>query len=61
MKLFNYTNIDDAYNRIKDLVLKTPLISNENINNLTGAKVFFKFENFSNSEYFIRFKVILSL
>ena len=45
MKLFNYTNIDDAYNRIKDLVLKTPLISNENINNLTGAKVFFKFEN----------------
>ena len=45
MKLFNYTNIDDAYKRIKDLVLKTPLISNENINKLTGAKVFFKFEN----------------
>ena len=35
---FNYLNIVEAYNNIKSKVLKTPLISNDFINNLIGGK-----------------------
>ena len=40
MTNFNYTDIEDAYDRIRSSVLKTPLIVNEHINNLTKAKTF---------------------
>ena len=45
MTNFNYTNIEDAHDRIRSSVLKTPLVVNEHINNLTNANVFFKLEN----------------
>ena len=45
MTKFNYTNIEDAHDRIRSSVLKTPLVVNEHINNLTKSNVFFKLEN----------------
>ena len=45
MTTFNYTQVDEAYKRIRSQVLKTPLITNEYINNLLQAKVYFKLEN----------------
>ena len=45
MTIFNHINIENAYEGIKSQVLKTPLITNEYINNLTKAKVYFKLEN----------------
>ena len=45
MTNINYTNIEDAHDRIRSSILKTPLIVNEHINNLTNANVFFKLEN----------------
>ena len=42
---FNYNLIDKAYNVIKEHVIKTPLVTNDNINKLLGSKVFFKLEN----------------
>ena len=45
MTNFNYSQIDEAYERIKTLILKTPLVSSEYIDNLTNAKVYFKLEN----------------
>ena len=45
MESFNKNKIDKAYERIKKLVLKTPLISNDQINKKFNAKIFFKLEN----------------
>ena len=45
MTNFNYTYIEDAYDRIRSNVLKTPLVVSEHINYLTNANVFFKLEN----------------
>ena len=45
MKSFNYQQIDEAYKKIHDKVIKTPLITNDFINNLLNAKVYFKCEN----------------
>ena len=42
---FNYNLIDKAYNVIKEHVIKTPLVTNDYINQLLGSKVFFKLEN----------------
>ena len=42
---FNYTDIEDAHDRIQASVLKTPLVVSEYINYLTNANVFFKLEN----------------
>ena len=39
------TKIDEAHQRIKSLVIQTPLISNKIINEKTGANVYFKLEN----------------
>ena len=41
---FNYLNIVEAYKNIKSKVLKTPLISNDFINNLVGGNIYFKLE-----------------
>ena len=45
MSDFNYLNIQKAYEIIKQAVDKTPLITNDYINNLLDAKVYFKLEN----------------
>ena len=45
MYLLNVSEIDNAYERIQSLIIKTPLIINETINEITGANVYFKLEN----------------
>ena len=45
MTTFSFKDIDKAYESIQSLILKTPLISNETINKITKANVFFKLEN----------------
>ena len=42
---FNFSQIDEAYQRIQPFIVKTPLIYSEYLNNITKAKVFFKLEN----------------
>ena len=45
MEVLTTDEIDKAYWRIQSLIIKTPLISNEIINNHTNSKVYFKLEN----------------
>ena len=45
MSDFNYLNIEEAYKRISKHIIKTPLVTNEYINDLLCAKVYFKLEN----------------
>ena len=45
MNFLTINEIDKAYNRIKHIILKTPLISSESINKITKANIFFKLEN----------------
>ena len=42
---FSYKNIDTAHSQIQDQIIKTPLISNDYINQKLNSKVFFKLEN----------------
>ena len=52
MDIINLLNIDKAYSIIKRNITKTPLITNEAINNLVGAKVYFKLENLQHTSSF---------
>jgi len=45
MSDFNYLNIEDAYQRIQQKIIKTPFITNDYINQKLEAKVYFKLEN----------------
>ena len=45
MQLLNISDIDKAHKKIKPFITKTPLITNEAINSLLNAKVYFKLEN----------------
>jgi len=45
MSDFDFNAIDEAYKRINDQVLRTPLVTSEYINNLLNAQVYFKLEN----------------
>ena len=45
MSLLSISNIDRAHSILKSLTIKTPLITNESINTLVNAKVYFKLEN----------------
>ncbi len=49
---FSFKNIDQAYKLINNLVIKTPLVTNDFINNLLEAKVYFKLENLQNTGSF---------
>ncbi len=40
-----FKQIENAYDKIKNSILKTPLVSNDYINNLLEAEVYFKLEN----------------
>ena len=42
----SYVDITKAYKKIKNLIIKTPLVTNDYINNLLQAEVYFKLENF---------------
>ena len=45
MNPLSSTHIDKAYARIQSYIIKTPLITNETINNIVNANVYFKLEN----------------
>ena len=45
MKIIDAKTIEAAYERIKRYINKTPLVSNNNINNQFGAQIYFKLEN----------------
>ena len=45
MSNFNYLNIEEAYENIKQKLIKTPLVTNDYINKLLDSKVYFKLEN----------------
>ena len=45
MATFNFSNIDQAYDLINTSIIKTPLVSNDYINQITGGNIFFKLEN----------------
>ena len=42
---FSYKNIDSAYAKIKNHIIRTPLISSDYINTQLNSKIFFKLEN----------------
>lgn len=45
MNFLSKNNIDKAHAILKPIILKTPLITNDTINNIVRAKVYFKLEN----------------
>ena len=45
MTNFSHLEIEKAYRKIKSQILKSPLVTNQNINKITKANVFFKLEN----------------
>lgn len=45
MSLLNIDKIDDAHEKLSKYITKTPLVTNETINSLVDAKVYFKLEN----------------
>ncbi len=48
----NFRDIEIAYKKISDFIIKTPLTSNDYINNLLDAEVYFKLENLQNTGSF---------
>ena len=49
---FSYLNVDNAYKLINQKVTKTPLVTNDYINNLLEAEIYFKLENLQNTGSF---------
>ena len=49
---FSYLNVDNAYKLINQMVTKTPLVTNDYINNLIEAEIYFKLENLQNTGSF---------
>jgi threonine dehydratase len=45
-KVPNYSDIQDAHERIKNFIHKTPVLSSSSINDILGVNLFFKCENF---------------
>lgn len=52
MAELNFDDIVKSYNRIKDYIIKTPVISNEILNKELGAEIFLKMENKHKSKSF---------
>ena len=46
MSKFDFNEINKAYTLISSYLIKTPLVSSDYINKFTGAKLYFKLENF---------------
>ena len=49
---FSYLSIQEAYNLINKRIIKTPLVSNDYINNLLNAEIYFKLENLQSTGSF---------
>ena len=45
-------DIASAHDRIRELIHRTPILTNNSLNQLTGAKLFFKCENFQKAGSF---------
>jgi len=52
MDLLRIADIDNAYKNIKSYIIKTPLVTNEAINSLLNARVYFKMENLQHTGSF---------
>ena len=48
----NFKDIENAYKKISNSIIKTPLVSNDYINNLLESEVYFKLENLQNTGSF---------
>ena len=48
----NHKSIEEAYNLINKKIIKTPLVSNDYINNLLNAEIYFKLENLQSTGSF---------
>ena len=48
----NHQSIEQAYNLINNKIIKTPLVSNDYINNLLNAEIYFKLENLQSTGSF---------
>ncbi len=48
----SFKDIEIAYKKIKDSITKTPLVSNDYINNILDAEIYFKLENLQNTGSF---------
>lgn len=44
--MVGFSDVEAAYERVKDSILKTPIMTSTTIDALTGSKVYFKCENF---------------
>ena len=47
-----FKHIENSYKKIKELITKTPLVTNDYINNLLNSEVYFKLENLQNTGSF---------
>ena len=50
--MVEFKNINDAHNRISEFIHRTPILTNNSINDLIGSKLFFKCENFQKAGSF---------
>ena len=48
----SFKDIENAYKKIKNSIIKTPLVTNDYINNLLNSEVYFKLENLQNTGSF---------
>ncbi len=48
----NYDNVIAAHERIRPYIHKTPILTSDYLNELTGAELFFKCENFQKTGVF---------
>lgn len=52
MELPVFENIEEAHRRINKLVYRTPVLTSESINQITGGSIYFKCENFQKTGSF---------
>ncbi len=50
--IIGFKDIEKAYKKIKNSIIKTPLVTNDYINNLLNSEVYFKLENLQNTGSF---------
>ena len=48
----SFKDIEKAYKKIKNSIIKTPLVTNDHINNLLNSEIYFKLENLQNTGSF---------
>ncbi|MBL50767.1 MAG: serine dehydratase [Candidatus Marinimicrobia bacterium] len=50
--MLSYKEIEDAHNRIHPFIHRTPVLTNSSLNNMIGAQLYFKCENFQKAGAF---------